>query len=413
MGEQLGKQRELIAGIAVDSTSGTVLAVDPAGVPTSTALMHNDVRATAEAADCTEALGKPISPTFGLAKMLWLKRNGQVKPGGRFLHATDFINEWLCGKPVPTDFANAMKSGVCLLSLDWPEDMDGTGVLRSELPEVRAPGEQIGWLDPNLAERWGLRSGLPVFAGTTDSNAGFYASGASKPGEWSSTLGTTLAVKGIATDPVADDLGRIYNHRHPDLHWLPGGASNAGGEMLRRWFDTASFDDLNHQAAALGQTDHLVYPSVRRGERLPFADSNFEPFVIGDRDDRPGFYLGALEGLAFVERWTYEVLRELGTQVKPIIYATGGGTKSDAWLQIRADVMDCEIRVPARAESAMGSAILAARGGTGQTVAETSAKMVQIDRRITARKDAALRAYYDEKYAAFVAACKERTSACS
>ena len=52
-------------------------------------------------------------------------------------------------------------------------------------------------------------------SGATDSNSAFYASGASQLGDWASTIGTTLAIKGLSDEKISDKEGRIYCHKHP------------------------------------------------------------------------------------------------------------------------------------------------------------------------------------------------------
>ncbi|MFI5678074.1 FGGY-family carbohydrate kinase [Streptomyces cellulosae] len=68
-----------IAGLAVCGTSGTVLLTDTSGRPTSPALMYDDTRATAEAAQLREA-GLTVQDTWALPKALWLTEAGGRGP---------------------------------------------------------------------------------------------------------------------------------------------------------------------------------------------------------------------------------------------------------------------------------------------------------------------------------------------
>ena len=81
------------------------------------------------------------------------------------------------------------------------------------------------------------------------------------------------------------------------------------------------------------------------------------------------------------------------------IYATGGGAKSDVWLQLRADVTGRTIHVPAFPESAMGAAILAASGATETPLWETIDRMVRIERTFTPNQ--AHRDVYDQLFDRF------------
>lgn len=407
---QLLEHRERIVAIAVDSTSGTVLPVDRAtGEPLSNAILYNDRRAVAEADRCTEVLGQSISPTFGLPKILWLQKNLVHPRDTRYLHAADYLNEQLRGCEVATDFTNAMKSGANLDTLDWPDAIGSElGLPQSTLPRIVRPGEPLGHVSPNIAAQYRIPETAMIYAGATDSNAAFYASGAGGVGEWCHTLGTTLAIKGISDSKLHDPGGRLYNHRHPDGHWLPGGASNCGGEILKQRFAGQDLTALDEAARARSQTEHIVYPLARKGDRLPFAGDQIHGFVLGDEEDSIGCYLGCLEGVALVERLTIEMLEELGAPVGECIFATGGGARSDLWLQIRAEVTQRTMVVPACPESAFGAAILAAAGFLNQSVGETSRQMVRLEKRVTPTGDPAGIAYYEKKYTQLRKECDQR-----
>ena len=365
-----------VKAIAVDSTSGTVLPVNQDGMPLGNALMHNDVRAELEALQCKQVFGGSCSPTFSLPKALWMQSNLKLDHETLFLHATDYLNCWLVGHTdLPTDSTNAMKSGL---------DLD-TGSWSSNLPEVRfpsvvPPGQMIGELQKSHRSRWGLGHSVKIVSGSTDSNAGFYASGAGVPGEWSTTIGTTLAIKGISKTKIHDPEGRIYCHRHPDGYWLPGGASNGGGEILREHSDSLNILASMQDCQVVPKS--LVYPSIRTGERLPFLSSQFNPFFLGDKKDAKDYLLGCLEGIAFLEFLSYELLEKLGASVGDKIFATGGAALSDLGLQIRANILQKNFLVPEHPHSAMGAAILAAAGFCDRKVGDVAKDFVSIKKSI-------------------------------
>lgn len=361
-----------VKAIAVDSTSGTILPVSKDGDPLGVALLHNDIRAEEEALRCEPVFGSPCSPTFSLPKALWMHSNLNLREGTLFLHATDFINCWLVGHTdLPTDSTNAMKSGLDLDTGDWSVHLPEVN-----FPSIVPPGQVIGEMATTHRTRWGLAEKVKIVSGATDSNAAFYASGAGSPGEWSTTIGTTLAIKGISQAKVYDPKGRIYCHRHPDGHWLPGGASNAGGEILRENAD--SLKKLDSMKDTHIVPNCLVYPSIRRGERLPFLSSQFQPFFLGDKENFEDYLLGCLEGIAFVEFLSYELLEKLGAFVGDNIYATGGAASSGLGLQIRANILQKNLIIPDHPHSAMGAAILASAGFFERKVGDVSKDMVSI-----------------------------------
>ena len=370
------KNRDILA-VAVDSTSGTVLPVAKNGSAVGPALLHNDMRSIKEVDLCKNIFGGECSPTFSLPKIFWMSTHLLLSDEVLFFHATDFLNSWLCGTTdIPTDFTNAMKSGFNLEEGKWSANISGVN-----LPDVVAPGKVIGEISTRLKKRWSLKGPCLLVSGATDSNAAFYASGACKIGDWSTTTGTTLAFKGVSSKRIVDSLNRIYCHRHPDGGWMPGGASNAGGEIVKDVFK----DQINLVEQVCLKSSFIpavIYPSIRKGERLPFSNPNFIPF--GDRKSTsdPQYFLGCLEGLAFVEKMVYELLTELDAEVGDRIFATGGAASSLLGLKIRADVLQRSIMVPQYPNSAMGAAILASAGYYNKGVGQMSEGLVKISHTI-------------------------------
>ena len=107
-----------VRAIAIDGTSGTILAVDADGSPASLASMYNDVceartwrTIAAVAPRETAALGS----TSPLARAMELA--GQ---GSRIIHQADWILGKLSGRYDVTDENNALKSGYDPVTRYWP-----------------------------------------------------------------------------------------------------------------------------------------------------------------------------------------------------------------------------------------------------------------------------------------------------
>ena len=426
----LGRDPADAGGLSVTSTSGTVVLVDGSGAPLGPALMYNDGRAQAEAAEVNRVgaalagrLGYRFAASFALPKLLWLQRHEPERfSAARYLISpTDFIIGRLTGRYDLTDYSNALKTGYDLVDDCWPTFIEaGLGIPQERLPAVLAPGARIGEVMAAAAAATGLAAGTPVLAGMTDGCASQVSTGAVAPGQWNSTLGTTLVIKGVTRRLLKDPAGRVYCHRHPDGYWLPGGASNTGGECIARRFDAARRPELNAGALACAPTGLLVYPLTRTGERFPFNRPGAEGFAVDLGDGRTTAldagavsYTAHLEGVAYVERLAYDVLAGLGAKigdavagVGDAIYVAGGGNQSAAWLQLRADILGRCLRVPVDGGGAKGAAILAAAGVYYHGLLPAARAMVSIEREVTPRP--ALKAAYDERYARFCAECRSR-----
>ncbi len=380
-----------VVAAAVDSTSGTVVPIDEHGTALTPAIMHNDTRASSQAEEVAAITGHPVSATFALPKLLWLKQESPAlfKRARRFVHATDFVVGKLTGEFGVSDSFNVLKMGYDLCQDRWPEFIETKlGIPMRMLPEVVEPGEVIGKVSAKASQETGLPKGTPIVAGATDSNAAFFASGAAGEGEWNSTLGTSLAFKGISHSYISDPLGRVYCHRHPEHLWLPGSASNTGADCMMVVFGN-EYEALEGKVATHLPSRLLVYPLVRKGERFPFIDHDARGFVVGDPAGTLHLLAGYMEGIGYVERWGYELFETLGALVRNTIYATGGGARSDMWLQIRANVLDRKIARASVAESAMGAAIIAASRTMYDSLSEASRCMVKLDLEIEPQPEAA------------------------
>lgn len=383
-----------IVGIAVDSTSGTVLPVDADGNPLHHALMYNDSRSESlvaevqsHAGELERSLGYAFNASFALPKIIWLQRSDPEMAAVTkyYIHAADFITGRLTDNYAQTDTSNALKTGYDLLNDRWPSFIEHSlGLAIDKLPQVTMPGHLIGHVSRSAAESTGLAAGIPVFAGATDGTAAQIASGAVEPGAWNSSLGTTLVIKGITRQLLIDPQNRIYSHRHPNGWWMPGGASNTGCEWIVREYPGANLARMDAAAATITPTRLIRYPLARLGERFPFVNTQATGFLFSPTGAAPNVgdinhYTAGLEGAAMHERLAYEMLTEIGAVIGDRIYSTGGGSKSNVWLSMRASMLNRQLVRLATSETAMGAALLAATGAWYMNLVDASRAMVHPD----------------------------------
>lgn len=374
-----------IHGVAVDSTSGTILLTDRSGRPLTPGLMYDDTRAVEEARLVNEvgvaawaSLGYRMQPSWALPKLLWLLREyPELLPSSRLTHQADFINRRLVGREVATDSSTALKTGYDLVHDTWPHEvLAALDVPEEIMPDVVRPGIQIGTVAPAAAAITGIPEGTPVIAGMTDGCAAQLGAGAFSVGSWNSVLGTTLVLKGVAQKLIRDPLGIVYSHRSPDGSWLPGGASSTGAGVLTARFSGRDLDAFSEQAAMREPASVIAYPLVSRGERFPFIAPEAEGFVLGEPTDEIDLYAALLQGVAFIERLCFDYLDMVGAPTDGDLRLTGGGARSRYWCQLRADILGRQVSIPENAEAALGMAVLAA--ALGRQVSEVASEMVRV-----------------------------------
>ena len=350
--------------IAIDATSATVMLCDVGLQPLAPALPYHDTRAQAQAEEL-----KAIAPaghivcsaSSGLAKFLWLTQQTGLENATYFMHQADWLSALLTGSGGISDYHNALKSGYDAEHLCWPE-----WVMRLPhahlLPQVLAPGNMIAEISQPLAQHFNINPACTIHAGTTDSIAAFIAADVHEPGAAVTSLGSTMVLKLLSTARVESAQYGVYSHRYGDL-WLAGGASNAGGSVLRQYFSDAKLIELSKRINPSINSPLDYYPLPRKGERFPHNDPELAPRVTPRPADDAEFLHGLLQGLSHVEADGYARLAALGATRLRSVTTCGGGAKNKTWQQLRARLLGVAINDAQYTEAAMGAAILALHEG--------------------------------------------------
>lgn len=356
--------RSRVAGLAIDGTSGTLLAVNRDGVPLTDALMYNDpctdqglLKRIAQLAPQTSAVHGASS---GLARALQLAHDHEAH---KILHQADWISFRLSGQFV-SDENNALKTGYDPVERRWPDWVAETGLPVSLLPDVLPAGTSVGPISEDLAARFSLPGSCQIVTGTTDGCASFLATGAAGVGDGVTALGTTLTLKILSDKPIfAPEFG-IYSHRLGD-QWLAGGASNSGGNVLLGFFTPQQIADLSTEINPEAPTDLDYYPLSKAGERFPISDPSLPPRLTPRPADDVTFLQGIFEGMSAIEALGFSRLTELGGPALRCLRSVGGGAQNAVWSRIRERRLGVPFLAAKSLEAAFGTALLAKRGADG------------------------------------------------
>ena len=337
------KQDLVIAGASISATSGTFLLTDIHGKPIADAAMYNDGRAGNPLARAEKIIGEVGAGTY------------------LFAHTPEYIVAHLTGQPlntVATDWSHAMKTGVDLHSKSWSATATDTAQKSSiTLPSVVAPGSLLGRTTDG---------DIPLYAGMTDGCTAQISVGATSMGSAVSTLGTTLVLKVVGVKEIAGP--GFYSHLLPAERWLGGAASNLGGISFEKY--QSEIKSWDQKAAAQGPASFAIYPLVGTGERFPVANKDMECVATGTPQNEADEYRAILEGIAFAERYAFEILESAGAQISGAIYSAGGGSRSAIWSEIRATVMNRPIATVKDSGSDLGAAMIAAASHRGGDLAK-------------------------------------------
>jgi len=357
--EGLARQIDLnsIEGIAVDGTSGTVIALDNNGVPTGDVLMYNDpcpdAAVVARISDCAPAGVTAIGANSGLARAIYL---ASLPNAHAIVHQADWILMKLGCPGRLSDENNALKTGFDLGSETWPAWLEAAGMDIDKLPKVRRAGAKVSPIAGYLLEL-GVPGSAWFHAGTTDGCASFLATGASDIGDAVTALGSTIVLKLASDTPINAPEYGVYSHRVGSF-WLVGGASNSGGNVVRALIGDDRLNELTEMVDPNRPLGLDFYPLVRPGERFPINDPAYLPRLTPRPADDGSFFQAILEGMTEIERLGYQRLRELGSPELRSLRTVGGGAGNPAWATMRSNAMRVRTEPARSVEAAVGTAAL-------------------------------------------------------
>ena len=336
--KQLIEEGFIPQSLLISATSGTFILCDKNYAPIAPAAMYNDGRAS-------DPLGRA-------AKVIEAsKQSGPF----HFANTPEFVIAHLSEQPlpqIPTDSSHGLKMGVDFESSDYlTATKEVAKSLNITLPKVVLPGTKIATISNQIAAKLGIPT-IPIYAGMTDGCTAQIAAGGATGSVTS--LGTTMVIKVVADSNISGD--GFYSHLLPSNRYLLGGASNIGGVSYQKY--EAGLENLNNQAAALGVANFITYPLTVTGERFPIKSSSITNLMSAKPESDVMEYRGILEGIAFTERYAYDLLQRAGAKLSQTIYTTGGGAKSKLLSQIRANILNRPVAITNTTGSDMGAAFL-------------------------------------------------------
>jgi xylulokinase len=370
-----GGELAAVRGIGLSGQMHGATLLDGADRPLRPAILWNDTRAHAEAAELDAdprfraVTGNIVFPGFTAPKLTWTARHEPevFAATRRVLLPKDYVRLWLTGEHV-SDMSDA--AGTAWLDVArrrWSADLlAATGMAEDQMPGLCEGTDPTGHLRGQHAAEWGMAGPVVVAGGAGDNAASACGVGAVRPGSAFVSLGTS-GVLFAAADRFSPNAGSAV---HTFCHALPGTWHQMGVVLSAAaaldWLAGVLGRDPAELTAGLG--DDLAPPSglaflpYLAGERTPHNDAAIRGAFVGlDLTAGPDRLTRAvLEGVAFAFADCRDALRAAGTELTGAT-AVGGGSRSRYWLKLIATALGVPIQVPAAGEA--GAALGAARLG--------------------------------------------------
>ncbi|WP_029063517.1 FGGY-family carbohydrate kinase [Labrenzia sp. DG1229] len=320
--------------------------------------------------DASGQSGHGLTSLTSFSKLLWFRQNeaALLERASRFLCVGEFFMAQLGLDPV-MDHSMAARSGM----FDFDQQVWATGLIElaglpsKMLPPLAPSGTPVGVVPASRMERFGLARDVLISTGGHDQACAVLGAGASNLGTGLFSTGTTEAVALACSKPLPQ-VGHMnlfpYPHVVADMSILLFGTQN-GGRVLD-WLSVllgnpdkaAILDELPRLPSQIVSIPHFA------GSGSIVNDDSAHAIVhgMGYETDQGAFALAVLESITMEQAEGLVRLKEAGIDITEL-RAVGGSTRSDRWMQIKADVLNRPVCRLAQPDTACtGSAILAGIG---------------------------------------------------
>ncbi|WP_147804919.1 xylulokinase [Alkalicoccus halolimnae] len=368
-----------IEGISFAGQMHGLVLLDKNQKPLRRAMLWNDTRTTKQCREIEDKVGmkkllsitkNPALEGFTLPKLLWVKQEEPkvFDQAEAFVLPKDYVRLRLTGD-LAMEYSDA--AGTLLFDISkkaWSSDIcEAVGLSLSLCPPLMASHEEAGVLNADSRKASGLGE-VRVFAGGADNACGAVGTGILEEGVVLSSTGTSGVVLAYEADAEKDFEGKVhyFNHGKSDAYYSMGVTLAAGHSFS--WFKETfapdrSFEELLKLAeqSPPGANGLLFTPYIS-GERTPHADADVRGSFIGMHASHTlgDFTRAVIEGITFSLQETMSMFKDQGKQINKVI-ATGGGAKSDLWLQIQSDIYNSPVvKLKSEQGPGLGAAMIAA-----------------------------------------------------
>ncbi|MGZ4414655.1 MAG: xylulokinase [Gaiellaceae bacterium] len=421
-----------VVAVACTGQWASTVPVDEGGEPVGDCILWMDSRGGAYS---QTVIGGPVAG-YSLRRALhWVRKTGGAPsptgndPIGHMLylqHAEPEVAARARWFLEPVDYLTLRFSGVASAShasmiagwltdnrhldrLEYDEALIAlSGVDATKLAPLVATGSVVGTVLPDVARALGIPETARVVNGVPDLHSAACGAGAIGDFEAHMAISTSSWIGAPVPFKKTDARRSIAS--------LPGLSSNRyliannheSGGLCLQWlrdtlFPAGSFDELTQLAATASPgAGNVIFTPWLNGERSPVDDRNaragFHNVSVNTRPE--DLVRAVLEGVAYNDRWLYEAVESFAKRRLDPIRIVGGGSQSDLWCQIHADVLD---RVVERVGDSVNAHLRGAAIFAGLSLGALSTTEVRdaVPVETTFRPDAATRDLYDRLYAEF------------
>lgn len=346
-------------------------------------ILHCDARSTAQVEKLKNLMDtnfiinevrNPIYTGFLLPSLLWVRDN-EPAAYERIKYVClpkDYLRFMLCGQ-LGSDYSDS--SGTLAFDIEnvcWSRKiLDKVDVSEDIFPKCSDTFTVVGQVTKKAAEETGLREGTLVVSGGGDQIMQAIGNGITKVGTATVNIGSSGQVCFQSDRPIKNPALNTNTLCGCEKgRWITMGATMSAGlslGWLNRILRESDYGLINEEVSKVRPgSGGLIFLPYLNGERTPHVNPNLSAMFWGMNVNtgRAEITRAVMEGVAYSLMQCIEVCSDLGLRAESLV-ASGGGARSEPWLQLQADIYNKPIKVAKNKEQAGVGAAIAAGVGAG------------------------------------------------
>ncbi len=384
-----------------------LIPVDAEGRVLHNAISWLDKRAGRQAREINDIVGAELvrSQDFQ-SRLLWLKEEMPelYEKTAYFLDCSGFLQYRATGIMA----VDAAHPGILhqhpALQAYFDATLGAAGLGDGKLAPMVEATRVYGLTDEKGAAELGLAPGTPVFGGCIDVPAAAAGAGCVREGDCNIYLGSSGWLSALVAEPTDAAPGSYYLSSIDPSLLIYGGCINSCciavnwiTDMLyapeKAELGGGCWQVINREVALVPPgCDGLMAAPWLYGEQFPVDDPDIRGAFINASGSHGRGHMAAamMESVCMSLRWQLELYRKDHGRRPGFVVANGGGSLSEPWMQMLADVLGLPVKVAeqARHSGALGAAAAAAIG-LGICGYDTLDRLIRTDREYQPRAELA------------------------
>jgi xylulokinase len=385
-------RKDPVEALSISVSADEIVPVDKNGNALYNTIMAMDKRGTREnnlinkkigAERIYRITGQPPSNLYPLNKIVWFRENKPeiFNKTYKFLCWEEFIFQKFGVEPVSDYSVISRTLAFDILKKTYSKEiLEKIGIDLDLFPRVELSGTEIGIISKKISEELGFKNSIRAVTGGFDQICAALGAGVVKRGMASVCTGTMELMQICFDKPVCDLKMMSYgypfcNHALNNLYITL--SINYCGGVIFKWYrdnfshnerEIARLKNLNVYDVIMDLALKSKYPVIFypyfEGSQTPRNNPDITGAILGLtlRTSREDIIKGVFEGITFDLRLNLEMMEQTGIKIDAL-RATGGGSRSNTWLQIKADITGKLIqKVNVDESGCMAVAVLAGYG---------------------------------------------------